>query len=111
MTLMDREEIKARFEDNKAKFLVKSVAWSVAMSTLQDTMNATRALLAHTNRVHSQVIKSDPIKPSIPVSKMVQAKNLFKQHRGTRAEMVLLFMNQLNMSEAGAKTYATKVMS
>lgn len=95
----------------RAEHKANTKSFSEMAKELKHTLAETRRLLVRARTLHADMINSDPFFPSIPRSKLVQAKELFSKHNGSRQEMITRFMNELNMSEAGAKTYASKVMS
>lgn len=95
----------------RAEHKANTKSFSEMAKELKHTLGETRRLVMRARVLHADMINSDPFFPSIPRSKLVQAKELFLKHKGSRQEMITRFMDELNMSEAGAKTYASKVMS
>lgn len=111
-----------RFVEQSSRFVEARASWQDAMFKLDETIVETRKLLAE-NKISTAIIAQIPLVngqsiidlryrgAASSVSKTQQAKELFAKHRGTRAEMITIFRSHLNMTEAGARSYATKVMS
>lgn len=89
-TLLERQQV----------FVQRQQEWKDAMVALRATAAQTRSLLAGTTRTVDK-----------PVSKMKRAQMLYAKHKGTRGEMIAIFIRDLGMSVACAKTYCTNVMS
>jgi hypothetical protein len=102
---MDTTKLKADINRNRERFLKLQAELNELHEASRKTRLESAMILAGAPLVR-------PLLPPLPViiSKMERARILYKKYGGTRQEMIALFMAELHMTEAGARTYVSKVV-